>query len=143
MESSTQSAQAPLKICPRCSVASRTDADSCPNCGRRYRRRWRPLALGVAILALAFGAGYGGRLLLADDDEGSSSEITPQQASAVPLGISRPELVGWLDANPTVVKPAGPGQTCLFYPLADQPDSAWAFCFAGGKLKSSSSATGS
>jgi hypothetical protein len=142
MDSSTGPAQAPLKICPRCSVASRTDAELCPSCGRRYRRRWQPWALGVAIIALAFGAGYGARLLLSDDDGSSSPEITAEQAGAVPLGISRPELVSRLDANPTVVRPVGKAETCLFYPLTDQPDSAWAFCFARGKLQSSSRAAG-
>jgi hypothetical protein len=95
----------------------------------------------VAILALAFGAGYGGRQLIGNDNdgEGSSSEITAQQAGSVPLGISRPELVHRLGANPTVVQPVGNGETCLFYPLSDQPNSAWAFCFARGKLKGSSS----
>jgi hypothetical protein len=144
MESSTEPAQPRLKICPRCSVASRTDAERCPNCGRRYRRRWQPWALGVAILALAFGAGYGGRQLLSDDSGGgSSSEITAQRARGIPLGISRPLLVSRLGVSPTVVRPVGGGETCLFYPLSDRPDSVWAFCFARGRLKSSSSATGS
>jgi ribosomal protein L40E len=145
MESTTESRQLPLKICRRCSIGSRTDAERCPNCGRRYRRRWQAWALAVAIVVLAFAAGYTGRQLLSNDsgDKGSSAEITAEQAGAIPLGISRPELVDRLDTDPTVVQPVGRGQICLFYPLADHPDSAWAFCFARGKLTSSSSASGS
>jgi hypothetical protein len=145
MESSAEPAQPPLKVCPRCSVGSRTDAETCPNCGRRYRRRWRPWALGTAIVALAFGAGFGGRLLLdsGGDDDGSSSQITSRQASAIPRGISRPDLVNRLGATPAVIRQVGNGQTCLFYSLSDRPDSVWSFCFVGGKLKSSSLATSS
>jgi hypothetical protein len=97
--------------------------------------------VGSAIVALAFGVGFGGRQLLSNDGRSSSSQISAQQAGAVPLGITRTELVSRLDVNPTVARPVGRGLTCLFYPLADQPNSAWAFCFAGGKLRSSSSAS--
>jgi hypothetical protein len=144
MESSTEPAQPRLKVCPRCSVASRTDAEICPNCGRRYQRRWRPWVLGAAIIVLAFGAGFGGRQLFdsgGGDNGSSSSEITSRQARAVPAGISRPELVSRLGATPTVVRRAGHGRTCLFYPVSDRPNSVWAFCFVRGRLKSSSSAT--
>lgn len=98
--------------------------------------------LGAAIVILAFAAGYGGRLLLADDD-GGSSEITLEQAQGVSLGISRPGLVNRLGGtSPTVTRSDSVGRTCLFYALADRPDTAWEFCFAAGKLSSSESATG-
>ncbi|MFL5898611.1 MAG: hypothetical protein ACJ76D_09145 [Solirubrobacterales bacterium] len=131
-----------MKVCPRCAVASRTDAESCPNCGRRYQRRWQPLAIGLAIAALAFAAGYGGKLLLSDDGGGDSSAISSQLARAMPDGISRPQLIERLGGlTPTVAKPIPGAGTCLFYPLADHPDSAWQFCFTAGKL-TSSGATG-
>jgi hypothetical protein len=98
--------------------------------------------VGAVLVALAFGAGYGGRQLLSNDDENSPRQVSAEQAGAVPLGITRQELVHRLDVNPTVVRPVGQGQTCLFYPLADQPDSAWAFCFARGRLRSSASESG-
>jgi hypothetical protein len=145
MDSSAEPTEAPLKVCSRCAVASRTNAERCPVCGRAYRRRWWPLVLAAAIVTLAFAAGYGGRQLLStdDNDERSSSEIGAEQAGAVPLGISRPQLVSRLDIRPTVTRNVEGGRTCLFYPLRNQPESAWAFCFAQGKLTTSSRASSS
>jgi hypothetical protein len=132
----------PLKVCPRCSTASRTDAERCPDCGRRYQRHWRLVALGLVIVALAFAIGFEARLLLDDDDGSSAARITVEQAQGVPLGISRAQLAERLGASPTVVSSAGAGRTCLFYPLSDDAESAWEFCFDRGALKSSKQATG-
>jgi hypothetical protein len=144
MESSTQTPGPALKVCPRCSVASRTDAERCPNCGRRYQRRWRPVALGGAIVVLAFGAGYGGRSLLSDDDGSNAPDsITPEQAASVPQGISRSALIDRLGGkSPTVVRRIPRDGTCLFYPLTDQTDAVWEFCFQNARLASSHGATG-
>ena len=85
MESETS--QLPLKVCPHCSVASRTEADVCPSCGKPYVRRplrWR-WWLVIPIVVLAFGVGYGGRLLF-DNGSDESGTITTQQARAVKPG---------------------------------------------------------
>ena len=101
------------------------------------------MALGAAIVALAFGVGYGGRALLSGDDASDSSEITVEQAHGVPLGISRAELLDRLDGkSPTVTQPVPGDGTCLFYALTGRPDTAWEFCFVSGKLTSTQSATG-
>lgn len=57
--------QGPLKICRHCSVASKTDADDCPACGKPYSRQfnWK-IWLAVGIVIVAFFVGFGGRKLL-------------------------------------------------------------------------------
>jgi len=45
----------PQKVCPRCSVISRTDAPSCPRCGKDYRRRNVVLTVLIALLWLLAG----------------------------------------------------------------------------------------
>jgi uncharacterized paraquat-inducible protein A len=62
MESDPQGT--PLKVCPHCSVATRTEAAECPSCGSPYARRgarrppWRWWML-VPVAVVAFGAAYG------------------------------------------------------------------------------------
>jgi hypothetical protein len=123
----------PLRICPRCAVATRTDAATCPNCGRRYRRRYWLGALGVVIVALAFAAGFGGRELF-DGDSGSDS-ISANQANSVTLGISRDQLNQRLDdAEPIGTEPAIRGATCLAYRSSNPPGHTWVFCLRDNKL---------
>jgi hypothetical protein len=131
----SESAQPPLKICPRCAVASRTVSETCPECGRRYRRRRWP-ALAVVIVAAAFGVGYGGRLLLDGGDDKGITEVTLVQVRGVPLGISHQQLsqrLGGALPVTTRTRPSG-RERCLFYAIASHPNDAWAFCFRQDKL---------
>jgi hypothetical protein len=124
----------PLRICPRCAAATRTDAATCPECGRRYRRRYWLVALGAVIVALAFAAGFGISVLLGSDDSGSDS-ISAEQASTVTLGISRDQLNQRLDdAEPVTTEPAAGGATCLAYPSNDGSGHTWVFCLRNDKL---------
>jgi hypothetical protein len=129
--------QPPLKVCPHCSVASRTDADTCPSCGKPYARSGPTLRwswwLAIPIVAAAFAIGYFGisELFDGDDTEGVSRE----QAEAVPEGISPDELSERLGGESETVSTGG--LTCASYTVADGPDPAWLFCFQGDKLVTS------
>lgn len=134
----SESTQLPLKVCPHCSVASRTDADTCPSCGKPYARtrNWR-WWIAIAIIVAAFGLGYGGRKLIQGSDE--SGEISFAQGKAVKTGISESELrdqVGGEDPSYEKTLP-GPGdakRTCLYYAISDREGSLWQFCVADGKV---------
>jgi hypothetical protein len=135
-----QSPQLPLKVCPHCSVASRTDADTCPSCGKPYARarNWRWL-IAVAVIVAAFGLGYGGRKLIQDSDE--SGEISFAQGQAVKTGVSESELrdrIGGEDPSyeKTLPGQGGAKQNCLYYAISDREGSLWQFCFLDGKLVS-------
>jgi len=142
-------AQTPLKVCPNCSVATRTDADSCPSCGRRYGRRqpqWRRPRrwswwYAFPIVAAAFVIGYFGLSSLVDSDsEGEGAGITVEQGAAVPERIPRSALERHLGGErPVLVQPRkGEEQaTCAYYAITDAPDSVWEFCFERDKLFSS------
>jgi hypothetical protein len=129
--------QPPLKVCPHCSVASRTDADTCPSCGKPYARSGPTLRwswwLAIPIVAAAFAIGYFGisELFDGDDTEGVSRE----QAEAVPEGISPDELSERLGGESETVSTGG--LTCASYTVTDGPDPAWLFCFQGDKLVTS------
>jgi hypothetical protein len=133
--------QPPLKVCPHCSVASRTDADTCPSCGKPYARsgptlRWSLLLailLAILIVAAAFLIGFYviSELFDGDDDEGISRE----QAEGVPDGISPDELSERLGGESETVRTGG--LTCASYTVTDGPDPAWLFCFQGDKLVTS------
>jgi len=130
----SHSAELPLRVCPRCAVATRTDSETCPNCGRRYRRRYRLAGLAVLVVVLAFGVGFGVRALLSDDDSNSNS-ISSQQANAVGGGSSRQRLdaiVG--DAEPISVRPFIGGGSCITYASSDSTHRAWLFCFQKDEL---------
>ena len=128
-----QPAEAPLKVCPHCSVASRTDAETCPSCGKPYARggprlRWS-WWLAIPIVAAAFLIGYFGISQLFDDE---GEGITVEEAESVPQGISRAELTDRLGDDSETVRTGG--LTCASYPVTDDSDSAWLFCFQGDKL---------
>jgi hypothetical protein len=136
----------PLKVCPHCSVASRTDADVCPSCGKPYTRRRFTLRwswwFAIPIVAAAFLIGYFGlsNLFDGDDSDGESGSITLEQGAAVPNDISRGELEGHLDGEePALVEPrrGDPKTTCSYYLVADQADTVWGFCFRRDELVSS------
>jgi hypothetical protein len=143
-----QQAETPLKVCPHCSVASRTDADACPSCGKPYARRGLRLSLpsrwhwwyAIPIVAAAFAIGYFGISQLVDDDsEPEAGAITPEQAAAVPDGVARSDLADHLDGeSPALVQQRGKqGETCEYYGITGQRDAVWEFCFEGDRLVSS------
>ena len=130
----SHSAELPLRVCPRCAVAARTNSETCPNCGRRYRRRYRLAGLAVLVVALAFGVGFGVRALLSGDDSTSNS-ISSGQANALGGGTSRQrldEIVG--DAKPISVRPLAGGGSCVTYASSDSAHRAWLFCFQNDEL---------
>jgi hypothetical protein len=133
-----QPAETPLKVCPHCSVASRTDSDTCPNCGKSYVRgrptlRWS-WWLAIPIVAAAFAIGYFGISELVDDDD--TEGITLEQAQAVPEGISRAELSERLGGEQETVQTGK--LTCASYTVTDGPEPAWLFCFQDDELVRSS-----
>ena len=131
----------PLKVCRHCSVASRTGAARCPSCGRPYGRpAWR-WWMAIPIVAVAFAIGYFGISKLFDDDD--SGTITAEQGSAIELGVSRGELEEQLGTALEVNdERSGEAATCLYYGIADRPDSAWEFCFADDSLVTSKAVGG-
>ena len=133
----TESTQLPLKVCRKCSVASRTDAGACPSCGASYRHelwQWR-WWMAIPIVALAFAIGYFGISKLVDDD--NSEGITVAEAGAVEQGVSEAELEDQLGEAPAYRRERGDGNaalSCAYYAVSDQPDSVWEFCFRDDKL---------
>ena len=134
-----QPSDLPLKVCRHCSVASRTEADECPSCGKPYARRPPSLRMqwswwfAIPIVAAAFAIGYFGISKLIDGDGSDDATITVEQAGAVSPGATRDDLDDALDGEePAFTRsPSGkPKQTCLYYGFEDQPDGVWEFCFA-------------
>jgi hypothetical protein len=134
--------EVPLKVCPNCSVASRTDAETCPSCGKPYMRRglewprrleWR-WWFAIPIVAAAFLIGYFGLSELIDDEP---KRITAQEATAIEADSSRSAVVEQL-GEPASETAVGEGQTCLQYEVTDAPEPTWLFCFREDKLVSSS-----
>jgi len=141
-----QPAEVPLKVCPHCSVASRTDAETCPSCGKPYARgglrlRWS-WWLAIPIVAAAFLIGYFGISQLFDDDGSEPGLITREEAQSTPSELSRPEVEERLGEPAQVITPQGTGTTCLFYSVSDEDDTLWQFCFMGERQVSSSSVPG-
>jgi hypothetical protein len=147
-----QPPEAPLKVCPHCSVASRTDSDTCPSCGNPYARRraqwrWRwSWWYAIPIVAAAFALGFFGlsSLIDGDDLDEDAAGITVEEGAAVPNGIPRAELEGHLDGErPVLERRKGPkGPMCAYYGVIDQPSQVWEFCFREDDLISSALAGG-
>jgi hypothetical protein len=141
--------QPPLKVCPHCSVASRTDADTCPSCGKPYARSGPTLRwswwLAIPIVAAAFAIGYFGISELFDGDgsESDTGTITLEEGEEIPDTVSRADLEARL-GEPAVERPqrGSAGTTCLFYSITGQADSVWQFCFKGEQLESSGQVSG-
>jgi hypothetical protein len=138
----------PLKVCPHCSVASRTESDTCPSCGKSYVRggglklQWS-WWLAIPIVIAAFAIGYFGISKLIGGGESDDAVITAEQAQAVSNGATRAELDEAIDGEDPAYTDelAGkPKTTCLYYGLEDDPNGVWSFCFTGDKLISSSPA---
>lgn len=132
-----QTPETALRVCRHCSVASRTDSETCPACGRPYRRSlWWWAA--IPIVALAFGLGYGVTELLQGDDD--SGVIPIETATTLQNGISRAEFDDRVDEDPTLTRTRGKGRretTCLFYPIDGEEVAVWQFCFRDDELVSS------
>ena len=145
----------PLKICRHCSVVSRTEAAECPACGKPYARQfnWKVWA-ALAIIVAAFFVGFGVRKLLQGDDEGAAATITLEQGEAAALGDTRLEVVASLDGIEPVLEQKGaapeldgvdqvlPAPSCIYYPITDDEENIWEFCFQEDVLVSSSSVGG-
>ena len=138
----------PLKVCPPCSVASRTESDTCPSCGKSYVRggglnlQWS-WWLAIPIVGAAFAIGYFGISKLIDGGDSDDAVITAEQARAVSNGATRSELDDALDGEEPAYTDGLAGQpktSCLFYGIEDDPKGVWSFCFTGDKLISSSPA---
>jgi hypothetical protein len=130
-----ESREFPLKVCPHCSVASRTDSETCPNCGKSYVRgrpslRWS-WWFAIPIVAAAFLIGYFGISQLIDGDEDG---ITVEEARSVEVGsVSRAELTERF-GEPVAETTVNDDQECLQYVVSDGPDRL--FCFSGDTLVS-------
>jgi hypothetical protein len=133
-----ESREHPLKVCPHCSVASRTDSETCPNCGKSYVRgrpslRWS-WWFAIPIVAAAFLIGYFGISQLID---GNEDGITVGEASSIELGSVSPgkltERLGEPESETTI----GRDRVCLDYVVTGGPDPGWLFCFRGDQLESS------
>jgi hypothetical protein len=134
----------PLKICPHCSVASRTDADTCPSCGKPYGRRrlrwswWFAIPIVVASFLLGlFVIGDVVNDVFRDDDSDAAGTITRDEAETVETGGSHRELVEDLGTSPAEETQRGSAGECLYYVLADESEAVWEFCFVENRLVSS------
>jgi hypothetical protein len=134
-----QSSELPLKVCPHCSVASRTDSETCPNCGKSYVRgrptlRWS-WWFAIPIVAAAFLIGYFGISELIDGDD--SGSITIEEAQSMEVGnTTRAELTERL--GEPISETEIEGRVCLDYSVSDDAAVAgWLFCFRGDQLDGS------
>jgi hypothetical protein len=136
----SHSPELPLKICRHCSVATRTDAPTCPSCGRSYERRlwqWR-WWFAIPIVVIAFGIGYFGISKLVNDDD--SGGISAEEASAVTPESSPADVEDQLGEPPQYQRKQRQGEgalSCSYYGLSDEPNAVWEFCFHDDKLVSS------
>jgi len=144
-DSQVADGDAPLKICRHCSVASRTESEDCPACGRPYAREinWK-IPGAIAIIIVAFFIGFFGRMVLDDGGDGDSDAITVEQASSIEIGSTEAEVVDMLAAEPldrgnapltdADEAAAAAVDRCVYYSLVDTEDAVWEFCFAQDSL---------
>jgi len=132
----------PLKVCRHCSVASRTDAATCPSCGRPYERHIWPWGwrwwFAIPIVVLAFAVGYFGISKLIEDDDPPG--VTAQDAGGVEPGVTQAELEDELGEPPQYERQKGEGEgalSCAYYGISGEPASVWEFCFRHDALVSS------
>jgi hypothetical protein len=129
--------QTPAKVCRQCSVASRTDAETCPSCGRPYERRLWRWWLAIPIAVLAFGAGYFGWQAIRDEPEPEG--LTIEEARRVTVGVAPASVNQVLDrqAPDRVKRSSGGGSelVCRLYEVVDEEGTAWEFCFLDGALE--------
>jgi hypothetical protein len=127
----------PQKVCRHCSVASRTDAETCPNCGKPYQRRLWRWWLAIPVAVLAFGAGYFGWQAIRDEPEPEG--LTIKEARNVRTGVPPARVEQVLDRQaPDKVKRSRGGEhelVCRLYVVVDEEGTAWEFCFLDGALE--------
>jgi hypothetical protein len=131
--------QLPLKVCRHCSVASRTEDDACPSCGRSYTGRgwgWR-WWYAIPIVAAAFAIGYFGISELVYDDP---AKVNEEEAQAIELGTARDDVEQQL-GEPNEVTEDG-GLSCSAYEVDGQDDADWLFCYRQERLVTSQSVSG-
>lgn len=156
----------PLKVCPHCAVASKTEAEACPSCGKPYGRRRRRLpsitaavsriplpgwAVAILIIVLAFGIGFGVRLLVDGGDSSTDSPAAQLQRAGIPYAkankvsgtITPRQVIARFPGKPFDIqlKPKD-NLTCYLYLLADRPGTGFQFCFRKGKLQSTGTVAG-
>jgi hypothetical protein len=128
--------EAPLKVCRHCSVGSRTDAETCPNCGRPYKRQLWRWWFAIPIIAVAFAGGYFGRKAIQDDEPDG---LTIEEARALTLGASPESVENVLDGQRpgTVRRSSGGGNelVCRAYGVVDEEGTIWELCFLDGRLE--------
>jgi hypothetical protein len=128
--------EVPLKVCRHCSVASRTDAETCPSCGKPYRRRLWRWWFAIPIVALAFAGGYFGRKAIQDDEPDG---LTIEEARTLTLGASPENVENVLDGQPPgkVRRSSGGGSelVCRAYEVVDEEGTIWELCFLDGQLE--------
>jgi RNA polymerase subunit RPABC4/transcription elongation factor Spt4 len=142
----------PTKVCPRCSVLSETDADTCPNCGASYARAGRGLSRvekgAIAVTALALAAGGAALALRGDDEAGEDPAATPtatpvqhtirfEQAARLPAGVPYDEVIA--EFGPPRPNLEGSqkrrlgANECIYYDIAGERTDAM-LCFKDEKL---------
>jgi hypothetical protein len=127
----------PVKVCPRCSVASRTDAARCPNCGREYHRRLWRWWFAIPIVALAFAGGYFGLSELVYDEE--QEGLTTEEAEALADSGPPSDLEAVVDGDePVDIRRQNEGGIellCRYYAVVDADETVWEACYLDGHLE--------
>jgi hypothetical protein len=128
--------EAPVKVCRHCSVASRTHAEICPNCGRPYKRRLWRWWFAIPIVAVAFAGGYFGRKAIQDDEPDG---LTIEETRGLAVGASPQEVELVLDGQrPVNVRRSSGGGSkllCRAYEVVDEEATYWELCFLDGRLE--------
>lgn len=133
------SEQLPLKVCRHCSVASRTDGDTCPNCGRSYARgglKWR-WWYAIPIVAAAFALGY---FVISELVYDNPARVTEDEAQAIELGTPRDDVEQQLGEPNETSEQAG--LSCSAYEIEGQDDASWLFCYRQDMLVTSEPVSG-
>jgi hypothetical protein len=137
-------AESPLKVCRHCSVATRTEATACPNCGRSYARqpfKWRWwYAIPIVVIAFALGF-FGISNLVWDDDSGvdSSKGLTLAEAQALPDSGPPSDIETAADGHKPVdtrdQSEEGADFVCRYYTVIDVDRTVWEACYLSGQLE--------
>jgi hypothetical protein len=126
-----------LRVCRHCSVGSRTDAESCPSCGRPYERRWWRWWFAIPIIVLAFAGGYFGLSELVFDDD--QPGLTEAEATALRTGGAPGDLEAVVDGEKPLdvrrQKKGGFDLICRYYSVVDLESTAWEACYLSGRLE--------
>jgi hypothetical protein len=146
---------APTKVCPHCGVQAQTTADRCPNCGKRYRRRFRGLRIagwgclglvvGVIVIIVLIGVLISAGVEEAEDEQNETA-ITRQEFRSVELGMTLSQVrrrLGSPGDAQEFENEGLPGQAiredCIYYNEQDEPlgeGQYFQFCFENRRLTS-------